>query len=64
MSEDIRRFLHGLPVLASGDSLRYRAGKFVARHRLAVAAAVAQAVGVPKRVLRESRWLAATSAWQ
>jgi len=38
MSEDIRRHLQGLPVLARADSVTYRAGKFVGRHRVAVAA--------------------------
>ncbi|MGC2466338.1 MAG: protein kinase [Candidatus Acidiferrum sp.] len=39
-SEDIRRYLIGLPVLAHEDSLAYRARKFVSRHTLAVAAAI------------------------
>ena len=38
-SEDIRRHLAGLPVTASSDALRYRAAKFIGRHRFAVAAA-------------------------
>ena len=38
MAEDIRRHLGGLPVIARGDSLRYRATKFVTRHKLGVAA--------------------------
>jgi tetratricopeptide (TPR) repeat protein/tRNA A-37 threonylcarbamoyl transferase component Bud32 len=37
-SEDIHRHLEGLPVLASPDSFGYRAGKFVRRHKLGVAA--------------------------
>jgi non-specific serine/threonine protein kinase/serine/threonine-protein kinase len=37
-SEDIRRHLEGLPVAAAKGSLRYRAGKFVTRHKLAMAA--------------------------
>jgi serine/threonine-protein kinase len=40
-SEDIRRYLDGLPVVARPATLRYRAGKFVRRHRAAVAAAMA-----------------------
>jgi non-specific serine/threonine protein kinase/serine/threonine-protein kinase len=40
LSEDIRRHLEGLPVTARADTIRYRAGKFVRRHRAAVAAAV------------------------
>jgi eukaryotic-like serine/threonine-protein kinase len=37
-SEDIRRFLKGLTVAARNDSLRYRAGKFISRNPLVVAA--------------------------
>jgi non-specific serine/threonine protein kinase/serine/threonine-protein kinase len=40
LSEDIRRYLTGLPVRARKDTLGYRAQKFASRHRLAVAAAV------------------------
>jgi tetratricopeptide (TPR) repeat protein/tRNA A-37 threonylcarbamoyl transferase component Bud32 len=39
LSEDIRRYLEGRPVKARPDTLGYRAGKFVRRHRAAVAAA-------------------------
>ena len=38
LSEDIRRHLEGLPVLARGDAASYRAAKFVRRHKAAVAA--------------------------
>jgi eukaryotic-like serine/threonine-protein kinase len=38
-SLDLRRYLDGLPVSATTSSLGYRAGRFVARHRMAVAAA-------------------------
>ncbi|MEY2562487.1 MAG: eukaryotic-like serine/threonine-protein kinase [Verrucomicrobiota bacterium] len=38
-SEDIRRHLEGMPVIARKDTVRYRAGKFVRRHKVAVAAA-------------------------
>ena len=38
-SEDIRRHLEGLPVIARKDTASYRAGKFVNRHRIGVAAA-------------------------
>ena len=41
LGQDIDRFLKGLPVLARKDTLAYRASKFVARHRVAVAATVA-----------------------
>jgi serine/threonine protein kinase/tetratricopeptide (TPR) repeat protein len=39
LSEDIRRHLEGLPVMASPDTLGYRAGKFVQRNKIAVLAA-------------------------
>lgn len=38
-SDDLRRYLSGLPVQARADTFRYRTGKFVRRHRLAVVAA-------------------------
>jgi non-specific serine/threonine protein kinase/serine/threonine-protein kinase len=38
-SEDIRRHLQGLPVLASPDSFSYRATKFVQRHKAGVVTA-------------------------
>jgi eukaryotic-like serine/threonine-protein kinase len=37
-SEDIRRHLEGLPVIARKDTFGYRAGKFVRRHKVGVAA--------------------------
>jgi len=43
---DIRRYLDGLPVLARQDSLRYRAGKYIARHRVGIAAAALVAVSL------------------
>ncbi len=38
-SEDIRRYLEGLPVSARKDTLSYRTGKFVQRHKAGVLAA-------------------------
>ncbi len=38
LARDLRLYLDGLPVLARPDTIRYRTGKFVRRHRLAVAA--------------------------
>lgn len=38
-SEDIRRHLEGLPILARKDAIGYRTAKFLGRNRLAVAAA-------------------------
>src|SRR5450755_3618568 len=37
-SEDIRRYLEGLPVIARKDTVAYRTSKFVGRHKLALAA--------------------------
>jgi serine/threonine-protein kinase len=39
--EDIRRNLEGRPVIARPDTISYRVGKFVRRHRIGVAAAAA-----------------------
>jgi tetratricopeptide (TPR) repeat protein len=39
MAEDIRRYLAGHPVMARKDTLGYRAGKFVRRHKVGVVAA-------------------------
>jgi serine/threonine-protein kinase len=39
LSEDIRRHLEGLPVIARRDTAGYRAGKFAGRHKTGVAAA-------------------------
>jgi serine/threonine protein kinase len=38
-SDDLRRYLDGLPVQARADTFTYRAGKFVRRNRVAVMAA-------------------------
>lgn len=38
-SDDIRRHLDGLPVIARKDTFGYRSGKFIRRHKAAVAAA-------------------------
>jgi eukaryotic-like serine/threonine-protein kinase len=40
-SEDIRRYLEGLPVTARPDTTAYRTVKFVRRHRIGVASAAA-----------------------
>ena len=39
-SEDLRRHLEALPVLAQGDRWTYRASKFIRRHRVGVGAAL------------------------
>jgi serine/threonine protein kinase len=38
LSEDIRRHLDGRPVIARKDTVGYRAGKFIQRHKLGLAA--------------------------
>ncbi|MDQ6938998.1 MAG: serine/threonine-protein kinase [Verrucomicrobiota bacterium] len=43
-SEDIRRHLAGLPVIARKDTWNYRSGKFIRRHKVAVIAAVVLAL--------------------
>jgi non-specific serine/threonine protein kinase/serine/threonine-protein kinase len=40
LSDDLGRYLEGLPVSARADTLAYRAGKFVRRHRVSVASAL------------------------
>jgi eukaryotic-like serine/threonine-protein kinase len=40
-SEDLRRHIEGLPVIARKDTFAYRAGKFVKRHKVGVAAVAA-----------------------
>jgi eukaryotic-like serine/threonine-protein kinase len=57
-SEDLHRYLEGLPVTARPDTIRYRAAKFVRRHALAlggvsvVALALAGAAVVSQREAR------------
>jgi serine/threonine-protein kinase len=46
LAEDLRRYLGGQPVSARRDTLHYRTGKFIARHRLGVALGVAGLVGL------------------
>jgi eukaryotic-like serine/threonine-protein kinase len=40
LAEDVERHVAGLPVAARGDTMGYRAGRFVLRHRYSMAAAV------------------------
>lgn len=56
LAEDLNRFLQGRPVAARPEGRRYRAGKFVRRHRVGIAVAVSL-------VLSLVGGLAAT-AWQ
>ena len=50
---DIRRFRQGHAILARPDSTRYRLGKFVSRHRAAVAAAALLTAAVASGAVRE-----------
>ena len=56
LADDLERFLDGHPVLARRATLRYRAGKFMRRHRVAVAATAVATVAVMGG--------AAAAAWQ
>ena len=55
LAEDLRRYLAGHPVSARPDSLRYRAGKFIARHRVAVVAAAVVVVALAAAFVETSR---------
>jgi eukaryotic-like serine/threonine-protein kinase len=58
LSDDIRRHLQDRPVLARGDTLAYRASKFVGRHKAPVVAAalvLATLVGGIVAVVRQAR---------
>jgi non-specific serine/threonine protein kinase/serine/threonine-protein kinase len=46
LSEDIRRHLEGLPVVARKDTFGYRLQKFIARHKTSVAAAAIVALSL------------------
>ncbi len=57
-AEDIRRFMHGLPVMAAQGSWNYRAQKFAERHKLgilATAVVVFAIVGGVVATVREAR---------
>jgi eukaryotic-like serine/threonine-protein kinase len=45
-SEDIRRYMEGLPVTAGSGTLQYRARKFARRHQVGVTAAILIAIGL------------------
>ncbi|MBL8209114.1 MAG: serine/threonine protein kinase [Bryobacterales bacterium] len=46
LAADIRRYLTGFPVLARGDSVGYRAGRFMRRNRVLVGSAVLALAGL------------------
>jgi non-specific serine/threonine protein kinase/serine/threonine-protein kinase len=55
LSEDLARYESGRPVLARPDSWQYRAGKFVARHKTAAAAAALVTISLVAGILTTSR---------
>lgn len=55
-SDDVRRYLDGLPILARPSTIGYRAGKFARRHRTAMAAAALIVLSLVGDLL--------TTAWQ
>jgi eukaryotic-like serine/threonine-protein kinase len=57
LAADLRRHLHGEPVLASPPGAGYRIGKFVRRHRIAVGAGSAVAVALVAGIVGTS-WMA------
>jgi eukaryotic-like serine/threonine-protein kinase len=56
LAEDVRRYLDGRPVRAQKDTLTYRTGKFLRRHRLSIAATAAVGVTLLAGIV--------TTAWQ
>ena len=53
LADDLRRYLSHEPVRARPDSLRYRAGKFVRRHRIGVALGAIVAIALVAAAGRE-----------
>ncbi len=65
LSEDLRRFLSGEPLAARGDTILYRAQKFVIRHKAAVTAtAIAAALLVALGINDHSNRLKAERRFQ
>jgi serine/threonine protein kinase/Tfp pilus assembly protein PilF len=62
LADDLRRHLAHQPVSARADSLRYRAGKFIRRNRLPVAAATLVAVALAGAAIRERQLRARAEA--
>ena len=62
-AEDLRRYLDGMPVRARGDAVRYRAMKFISRHRFAVAAAVLGVISLVTGIVATT-WQARIAAEQ
>ena len=55
LSEDIRRHLNGEPVRARKDTARYRTGRFISRHRVAVGAAAMVAASLLAGIISTTR---------
>ena len=54
-SSDVRHYLDGLPVIAVKGSFRYRAGKFIKRNRVAIAAGTVLAITLAAGVIATVR---------
>ena len=63
LAEDVRRHLEGRPVLARRGTVRYRAARFVRRHRVGVCAAGLVALSLVAGILSTS-WQAARASEQ
>lgn len=55
LDEDLRRYLAGLPILARGDAIWYRAGKFAARHKTMLGATAVVALALAGGVAATDR---------
>ncbi len=61
-SDDIGRYLQGLPIGARRDTVSYRIGKFVRRHKVGVAAAVLLVLSITAGAIGTSVGLVRTAA--
>ena len=65
LADDLRKYLSGHPVRAQKDTLRYRAGKFVRRNRLAVAMAATLLLTLVGGIIGTStQWMRAQREWK
>jgi len=56
LTDDLRRHLEGLPITAHRDTMRYRAGNFIRRHKAGVTAASLVIVLLVAGVLATQHW--------